>query len=344
MSKKVRVGVIGMGIGQDNAQGFVDNPRCEVVALCDLVEEKMRSFAADLPGEQKLFTDYKAMCRDADIDAVFVGTPNQFHVPIALEAIRRDKHVMVTKPLADNDRSAAKLVDAADRSGVVDMMSLNHRFSPTGLWMREQASKGLFGDLYFARARSVRRNGIPDWNLGFIQEGGGACRDMGVHMLDLTWAILGKPDPISVAGVSGAMFGPRGLGYQASVPRKFWKQYAADDYAGGLVRFDGGAAVQVESFWASHQPDEIQVELFGTQAGARLYPPVVYTTVDGVEQDTSIGLENRGEQAWRNVASHFIDCILDGTPCVAPLSDGLKVQRMLEALLKSAAQGREVRV
>ena len=55
------------------------------------------AFAAELPDEVKFYTDYKAMCRDPELDAIFVGTPNQWHVPVALEAVRRDKHVMVTK-------------------------------------------------------------------------------------------------------------------------------------------------------------------------------------------------------------------------------------------------------
>ena len=89
----------------------------QVVALCDLVEERMQAFAADLPGEVTFYTDYKAMCEADDIDAVFVGTPNQWHVPIALEAVRNGKHVMVTKPLADSEAAARQLVTEAEAGG-----------------------------------------------------------------------------------------------------------------------------------------------------------------------------------------------------------------------------------
>ena len=53
--------------------------------------------------------------------------------------------------------------------------------------------------LWNASRRSVRRNGIPAWNLGFIQQGGGAFRDMGVHVLDSVWSILGHPRPVSAS-------------------------------------------------------------------------------------------------------------------------------------------------
>src|SRR5689334_12396672 len=293
--KKVRVGIVGMGIGKPNARAIERNPRGEVAALCDLLPERMEEFAKELPRPEqvKRYTDHEAMCRDPEIDAVFVGTPNQWHVPVALAAVRNGKHVLVTKPLADSEAAARELVTEAERAGVVNMMSLSTRFSPASLYLQEQARKGTFGDLYYARARSVRRNGIPAWNLGFIRQGGGAFRDMGVHVLDAVWAILGHPKPVSVSGVAGAKFGPRGLGYWYGRPQpdeRTWRQFAADDYAGGVIRFANGAAVQVESFWASHQAPEVQIELFGTEAGAKLNPLTLYRTVDGVEQDVAVNL------------------------------------------------------
>ena len=124
------------------------------------------------------------------------------------------------------------------------------------------------------------------------------------------------------------------------------KQYAADDYAGGFIRFENGAGLQVESFWASHHPEEFQIELFGEQAGASLRPLTVYRTVDGAPQDIAIHHPQSGNKdaAWDNVADHFIECILKGIPCQAPLRHGLIVQEMMEALLTSAETGQEVRL
>lgn len=343
MADKVRVGIVGMGIGKPNARAIAQNPQGEVVALCDLVEERMKDFASELPGEVKLYTDYKKMCRDPNIDAMFVGTPNQSHVPVALQAARHDKHVLVTKPLADSERAAARLVEAAEQAGVVNMMSLSTRFSPACLYLQGKAGQGYFGDLYYARTRSVRRNGIPAWNLGFIQKGGGAFRDMGVHVLDAAWSVLGHPRPVAVTGVSGARFGPFGRGYSRPTPREIYEQFEADDYEGGFIRFENDMGLQVESFWASHQPPEVQIELFGTEAGARLNPLTLYRTEDGTEHDIHINLP-KGLTNWDRIAAHFIECILDGVECTAPPRHGLQVQQMMEALLRSAETGKEVRI
>jgi len=210
---KVRVCIVGMGIGRANGRAFMKNSRSEIVALCDVLEDRMQDFAKEIPNEVKFYTDYKTMCKDPDIDAVFVGTPNQLHVPVALEVLRNDKHVMVTKPLASSLAQAAEVVEVAEKSGLVNMMSLGMRFSNQVQYLGKLRQQGYFGDLYYARAQAIRRSRIPDWSLGFVREGGGAFRDMGVHVLDAVWWLLGMPKPISVTGVAGAMFGPRGKGY-----------------------------------------------------------------------------------------------------------------------------------
>ncbi len=343
---EVRVGIVGMGIGATNAMALARNPRCRVIALCDLMPERMEEVAAQLPQNPPLrFTDHKAMCAHPEVDAVFVGTPNQWHVPVALEAVRHDKHVMVTKPLADAVQPAEELVTVAEASGVVNMMSLSTRFAPQVQYLGHMAQAGSFGEIYYAKARSIRRSGIPNWSLGFIQKGGGAFRDMGVHCLDAAWWIMGLPAPVSVTGVAGAQFGPRGEGYFGPGPeltREYWSQYAADDYGGGLVRFANGAGLIIESFWASHQRPELQIELFGTAAGATLSPLTIFKTVNGNHRNVEVEMPENDRAAWQNIANHFVACILDGAACRAPLRHGLQVQRMMEGLLTSAATGQQV--
>jgi predicted dehydrogenase len=225
------------------------------------------------------------------------------------------------------------------------MMSLSTRFAEETRYLGALAQGGELGEVYYARARSIRRSGIPDWSLGFIQAGGGAFRDMGVHVLDSVWWLLGMPRPVSVMGVSGAKFGPRGEGYWRFRPQQeeFYSQYAADDYAGGFIRFENGIGLQVESFWASHMPGELQIELFGTEAGAQLRPIKLFKTVNHAPQDISVELPP-GPKPWDNIAEHLISCILDGAECEAPLRHGLVVQEMMEALLESAETGQEVRL
>ena len=345
--KEVRTAIVGMGIGRNNARGILSDPRGRVTTLCDLIEEKMVTFAEELPEPVKMYVDYKEMCQDPDIDAVMVATPNVEHVPVALEAIKCGKHVLITKPLSDSKASAQELVEAAEASGLVNMMSLSTRFSNTVKVIDDLIKQGTFGEIYYAHASSIRRVGIPGANknaLHFIQKGGGAFRDMGVHVLDAAWALMGFPKPVSVFGVAGAKFGPRGQGYwfvDEQPPLEYYSQFDSDDYGGGFIRFENGAGMQVESLWACHQAPSLQVRLFGTEAGAQMRPPILYQTIDDELVDTPIEVPET-PIAWNNVGKHFLDCILDGITCKAPLRHGLIVQRMLEGLLESAETGEVV--
>ncbi|MGV3723254.1 MAG: Gfo/Idh/MocA family protein [Actinomycetota bacterium] len=342
--QRVRFGVVGMGIGKSQARAIAAGPRGVVAALCDLDEPRMAALAAELPEPVRRFTNYETLCADPDVDAVFVGTPNQLHVPVALAAVQAGKHVLCTKPLADSEAAARGLVELAEAAGLVGMMSLSTRFSGPVQHLGLRSRRGDLGKVYYARARSVRRSGIPDWGAHFIRSGGGAFRDMGVHVLDAAWWRAGCPEPVTATGVAGAELGPLGRGYWEfhKVSPELSAQYASDDYGAGRIRCANGAAIQVESFWASHQPDELRTELFGSEGGARLHPMTVYSTVDGRPNDTSIQPPER--EGFAGVAEHFIACVLDGTPCAAPLRPGRTVQRMLEAVLASAELGAEVRL
>jgi len=343
---QVRVGIVGLGIGKANARALAANPRGRVTALCDIIEEKMPAFAPELPEQPKFFVDYEEMCQSPDIDAVFVGTPNQLHVPVALAAVRAGKHVLCTKPLSDSAEAAAQLVKEAEAAGVVNMMSLSLRFSEQVQYLGKRVQQGEFGDIYYTHASSIRRSGIPDWNPGFVEKGGGAFRDMGVHFLDSTWWLMGMPKPVSAVGVAGAKFGPRGQGFwdYRVPPQEYYGAYAADDYAGGFIRFENGAGMQVESFWASHMPESGTIDIFGTEAGGSYTRNdlTIYKTVNGAPQDATIALPTP-EHHFGRVADHFIDCVLDGIPCEAPLRHGWMVQQMMEAVLKSGETGEEIR-
>ena len=167
---------------------------------------------------------------------------------------------------------------------------------------------------------------------------------MGVHVLDAAWWLMGMPRPTGVSGVAGAHFGPKGEGYWnfQRPDESYWRKYNSDDYAGGIIRFENGAGLQVESFWASHMPGGVQVELFGTDGGGTMRPIQLYSTEYGAPKDERVEIPKSWPISWDNVAGHYVDCILDGVTCLSPLRHGLYVQAMLEAVLESGRVGREV--
>ncbi len=341
----VKFAIVGTGgIGTAHGRLMQSVPEVELVALCDIIPEKMDAFEEELGKPMRKYIQFEELCQDPDIEAVFVGTPNQVHVPVILETVKNSKNVMSTKPLSSSKEAAREAVEAAEAAGVVNMMSLTMRFSPSVQYLGKLCREGDLGEMYYARARSIRRSGIPDWNLGFVEAGGGAFRDMGVHVLDSSWWLLGQPKPVSVTGVGGAKFGPIGKGYWdfRVPPEDYWRKYDSDDYAGGIIRFENGTGLIVESFWASHQSPEVQVELFGTEAGAKLKPLTLYKTVNGAPHDSTVEIDDSQTRYAQTIFGHFADCVRNGTPEAAPLRHGLIVQEMMEAMLESALTGKEV--
>jgi predicted dehydrogenase len=125
-SRKLRIGIIGCGVGFLHLQGFAENPRAQVVAIAGLDEERCRDLAKqfDVP---RVYRDYQDLVADPDIEAVTVAVPTILHVPVALAALEAGKHVMVEKPLAPTAVEGQRIIDAARRAERVLGVVFNRR-------------------------------------------------------------------------------------------------------------------------------------------------------------------------------------------------------------------------
>jgi len=127
---KVRVGLIGTGmIAQTMHLPHLRelSDRFEVAALCDISPGTVRAVAAKY-GVPQTYTDHRDMLDKADLDAVFVLTPN--HARPAIDAARAGKHVLVEKPMCNNLAEADELIDTAHASGIVGMVAYHKRYDP----------------------------------------------------------------------------------------------------------------------------------------------------------------------------------------------------------------------
>ena len=146
---KIKAGVIGAGIGKYHIEGYQAHEDAEVVALCDLNEDTLASVGQEYCIEH-LYTDYEEML-ETDIDCVSVCVPNKFHMPIVIDCLKADKHVLCEKPLARNAKEGQKMVDAAEEAGKTLMIQFNNRFRPEAQVLKGHVDDGTFGDIYFAR-------------------------------------------------------------------------------------------------------------------------------------------------------------------------------------------------
>ena len=140
-----RIGIVGAGnIATLNVAGYLDDERCEVVAVCDPVEGRAAA-AAEAWGVPAAYTDLDAMLADPDIDAVEILTPTHLHHDHVLAAAAAGKHVSCQKPLANSVSEARAMAAAADEAGTILRVSECYRHYPPLELAKRLIAEGAIG-------------------------------------------------------------------------------------------------------------------------------------------------------------------------------------------------------
>ncbi len=205
MAKKFRAGVIGCGMiaKRLHVPDYAYCPEAELVAFCDLESGKAKALAERWSPEAAVYTDYKKMLAESELDCVTVALPNHLHGPVTLDALKAGCHVMVEKPMAMNAAEGRKMVDAAEKAGKLLMVNQSQRLFPPHIKAREVVESGILGRILLVTAM-FGHEGPEHWSptgKWFFQRdkaGWGAMADLGVHKADLIRFLTGK----EVASVS----------------------------------------------------------------------------------------------------------------------------------------------
>jgi predicted dehydrogenase len=346
MKKKLRVGVIGLGMGRWHVRGYQSHPAAAVVAVADADAARLQEMGDEL-GVPGRYTDPLAMLAAEDLDVVSVATPNRFHAPLSIAALRAGCHVLCEKPMAMNAREARAMCAAAARARRRLMINFSYRFSPASQQLKAQVDRGAVGEVYFARTFWHRRRGMPKFGGWFGQRalsGGGPLIDLGVHRLDLALWLMGYPEPAWVMGGAYDHIASR-------LAKEQGKSFDVEDLAGAFIRFRNGASLVLEASWAGNiaDPEWMETRLWGRKGG------LVQRNVGGGYQfEAELYVERKGDVVARPLPPppkqarsgywRFIDAIAKGVPHPAGAREGLIVMQILEAIYRSAATGRPVRV
>ena len=195
---KLKVGIIGVGgISSVHIAGYKACPDVELYAFCDIDEERLKQ-KGELHGVTRLFTSAQEMVALPELDMVSVCTWNSAHASCTITALNAGKHVLCEKPMALNTEEALAMQDAAKKNGKLLMIGFVRRFGNDCRIVKDFIDAGDFGDIYYAKATYLRRNGNPGgWFGDKSRSGGGPLIDLGVHVIDLCRYLMGK----SQAGV-----------------------------------------------------------------------------------------------------------------------------------------------
>lgn len=350
-NRPLRVALVGAGgIARDchlpHWRELAEEGRVELVGICDINLERAETEAAKSVNARP-FTDYHQLLAEEQCDIVDICTQNRLHAPVTIAALEAGAHVLVEKPMAMNARECKAMIAAAKKKRRKLMVAQHMRFEAAHEKLHEVATSGELGEIYTAQATWLRRRGIPGWGLFHIEKEslGGPLIDVGVHMLDLCLWLMGSPKPVAVSGQVYRMFGDR-----PDLVNGEWgmrhdpKTFDVEDYATALVRFEGGATLNLLVSWAANIPEEIiGVSVLGDKAGLGTTPPGVYSA-DNTALTTRTFDWLPEQDGRREEIRHFTECVETGNPVRVLPEESLQVQQIIDAIYLSSKRGKEVAI
>ncbi|WP_050613819.1 Gfo/Idh/MocA family protein [Bacillus testis] len=348
----LKVGVIGLGsISEFHLNAYQKNPKVQLMAICDLnekrLEEKGDYYQVDLR-----YTNYQELLANKEVDAISICTWNNTHAEIAIAALQAGKHVLIEKPISINTEQALQVENAAKASNKTVQIGFVRRFGSNTQILKKFIDNHDLGNIYYAKASVIRRLGNPGgWFSDSKRSGGGPLIDLGVHIVDLCWYLMGKPKPVSVTGNTYSLLGNRSHIENLS----FYKAADYDpglndveDLANAMIVFENGASLLIDvSFTLHAKEDELSVKIYGEKGGAEVEPELLLVTE---KHDTILNMQPQidfkgfdFDHAFDKEVNHFVECCITGNKTIAPVEDGVEVLRMLSAIYQSANIGKEVR-
>lgn len=374
---KINIGLIGYGgIGRVHAMAYRSIPfhyglpadSVNIIGVATTRDKTAQQAATEIGCDFYTSNYHDLLARD-DIDAVDICTPNNVHEEIVLAAAQAGKHIYCEKPLAMNTAEAQRMAQAVADAKIKAQLTFNFRFFPAIARAKQLLDDGFVGNVFSFRGRYHRSSYISydkplSWRLKREITGGGALFDLGSHILDLLYYLLG--DFGSVYGTLDTLIKERpvdkGAAEKAPVD--------VDDIALLHTRLANGTLGTVEiSRMGTGATNDLMVEIFGDQGAIRfdLNDPAWIQVYDVRDAGKPIGgmrgfrkieavQQYEGQRApdWTMTPDfmrvhaecqyQFIKSIWEDTPPSPSFEDGLHVQKMMEAAERSSAEQRWIQL
>lgn len=331
---KVRWGILGAArVNERLLPAIVEAENAELVAIASrrpgAAAETLAKYGPDQT-RVRTYDDLEALLNDAEVDAIYLPMSNHEHALWALRAIETGKHVLCEKPMALSVNDIIAIETAARRYRVIAMEGFMYRFHPQHARVQELLRSGLFGEVRSVRATySFMMRAARRYRLELpIERGGGALWDIGCYAVHSARMFF-EDAPMSVSAVSS---------YVGS---------GADISTSGVIDFGRGRFAQFD--FSFERARRSEYEVIGTQGGIKCHtvwqlpgdiPIISWWTEDGRHCEERLPPANH----FRLEIEHFSDCVLKGREPALSLDDAKDNCQVLEAAMRSAAEGKLIRL
>lgn len=358
-SKKAKIAIIGTGwIAESHIASYKKMADVEIVALADIVPGKAAEFAKKFGIENcRIYeSDKELLDNERELDGVSICTYNCQHAPCAVHALKKGVNVMLEKPFTVTLDEAVEVMKAEKESGKILTIGFQPRMSENMKMIKKIVESGELGKVYYMQAGGGRRRGIPTpFGTTFIEKdtgGIGAVGDIGSYSLDMLMGAVGYPKPLTVSGYTSAFFG-KDPAYYPTHP-EYAEKFKVDDFAAGFIRLEGDIILDFRISWAMNMDTCGDALILGTKGGLRIpstecwngefdKPLTVYKTIGDTTLQYQVPMKPTSDLFYKKLRS-FVDAVKNGGKATVPSSEILYNQAIIDGIVRSAEQGREIAV
>jgi predicted dehydrogenase len=328
-----RIGFALVGIGKLTQTQLIPALRATKIArLTGLVSghaDKARTVAAAEGVPERNIYSYDSFDRIADnpdVDVVYVVLPNSMHAEYSIRALRAGKHVYCEKPMAVTTAECEQMIAAAKKAKRQLGIGYRQHFEPFNTELIRIARARELGALKFMTATAGTIPVEPNqWRLDKKLAGGGSMVDIGIYALQAVRRVAGE-EPVSVSA-------------RATITDRA-KFKDIDETLAFSLAFPGGLLASCVSTYAAHV-SRVDVAADGGHFG--LEPALYYHGIKGFRSDNKPFTFPDVDQFAAEM-DDFAACVRDGKPTRVPGEEGLRDMRIIDALYRSAATGRDVKL
>lgn len=349
----MKVAVTGLGVSRNYLPNYVHAPESELALVHDIDADKAQRVAEE-HGVARWTIDFKEVL-DSDVDILDVSTPNQYHAEQAIAAMEAGKHVLCQKPIARNISECRTMVEAAKRTGKVLGMMMTWRNNPYAGDIRRAIQEGYLGKIAAARVRNAHTGplhikGGNHWRFKADNIGGGTFMQLGVHPMNLALWMLDQ-DMVSIMAYADNLYCQHSL--------------QGEDVAAAVAQLENGALFTMEAGYSSQGKS---IEIYGTEGNIIMTAEALWVAMardfegerlqyrkSAAEDPVRPGLAGgyveylvpiRGNHndPERNQNRAFVQALLAGEPPPSSGEEGMRDVAIVQALYRSAAEGRRVEI
>ena len=366
--KEYGIGMIGFGfMGKAHTYGYKTIPfyyndlpfKTKLIGVCT-AHQNTAEKAKELHGFEFATTDINDILSNKAIDIVNICTPNLYHKDDVIKALRAGKHVYCDKPLTIGFHDAEEIVSALDDSNVITQMTFQNRFFPATMRAKDFIEEGKLGRILSFRACYLHSGSVdPNKPIGWKQDqaigGGGVLFDLGSHVLDLIYFLLGEYQSILTKNEVLYLQRPTIDGRIMNI--------TAEDISLMFVKMKNGGTGSIEvSKIATGTNDELRFEIHGDKGALRfnLMEPNYLEYYDNAVSDQHMGGEKgftrietiqrfskpggefvspKAPIGWIRGHVHclynFLQCVHEGKQASPSIRDGAYIQYVMEKAYES---------